>query len=50
LSPEPAAGFDGYRAEPQRPPPLLGQHTDEMFTGLGYTPTHIESVRKDGEI
>lgn len=33
-----------------RPPPWLGQHTDEVLSELGYTPVEIESFRASGVI
>jgi len=33
------------------PPPLLGQHTDEILTGvLGYSKQHVESLRQQGAV
>ena len=34
-----------------RPPPRLGQHTDEVLTSvLAMTPTEIEQLRRDGVV
>jgi crotonobetainyl-CoA:carnitine CoA-transferase CaiB-like acyl-CoA transferase len=33
------------------PPPLLGQHTDEILTGvLGYSKEQVESLRQHGAV
>ncbi len=32
------------------PPPLLGQHTDEILEALGYTADHIARLRREGAI
>jgi len=32
------------------PPPLLGQHTDEILQALGYTADHIARLRREGAI
>ncbi|MCS7039528.1 MAG: CoA transferase [Anaerolineae bacterium] len=32
------------------PPPLLGQHTDEILQALGYPPDHIARLRQEGAI
>ena len=34
----------------QSPPPQLGEHTDQILTELGYTPTEIESLKNAGAI
>ena len=34
----------------RRPPPLLGEHTDEVLADLGYTATEIAALREDGAI
>lgn len=34
----------------RRPPPLLGQHTDELLTELGYTAPEIERLRASGSV
>src|SRR5690606_7015992 len=42
--------FEHWRLQPRRPPPVLGRHTDEVLSELGYTSQQIESLRKDGVI
>ncbi len=32
------------------PPPLLGEHTDEVLTSLGYSPERIAELRKAGAV
>ncbi|RKN05971.1 CaiB/BaiF CoA transferase family protein [Streptomyces radicis] len=32
------------------PPPLLGEHTDAVLTGLGYTPEQIAGLRESGAV
>lgn len=32
------------------PPPVLGEHTDEILSGLGYTPADIEKLKNEGAI
>ena len=34
----------------RRPPPLLGQHNDEVLCELGYAPSEIERLRQEGVI
>lgn len=41
---------DGMRAERYGPPPLFGQHTDEVLASLGYTHDDIAKLRADGVI
>jgi crotonobetainyl-CoA:carnitine CoA-transferase CaiB-like acyl-CoA transferase len=33
-----------------RPPPLLGEHTEEILTETGYTPTEIAAFREEGVV
>ena len=35
-------------AKLRRPPPALGEHTDDVLTALGYSPTDIDMLRRDG--
>jgi crotonobetainyl-CoA:carnitine CoA-transferase CaiB-like acyl-CoA transferase len=37
---------DSYRL----PPPLLGQHTDQILAELGYAETEIEALHRDGAV
>jgi crotonobetainyl-CoA:carnitine CoA-transferase CaiB-like acyl-CoA transferase len=39
-----------YTATVRRPPPTLGQHTDEVLQELGYTTGDIEAMRQDGVV
>ncbi|MGD6980899.1 MULTISPECIES: CaiB/BaiF CoA transferase family protein [Citricoccus] len=41
---------DGVAVGPDAPPPLLGQHTEDVLTGLGYTTQEIASLRTGGII
>ncbi|MGZ5120154.1 MAG: CaiB/BaiF CoA transferase family protein [Burkholderiales bacterium] len=45
-------GFRLDREQPDvdRPPPLLGQDTDDLLQGAGYSPTQIEEFRRTGVI
>ena len=42
--------FRGYEPATRSAPPLLGQHTDEILTGLGYTNEEIRRLRTAGTI
>jgi crotonobetainyl-CoA:carnitine CoA-transferase CaiB-like acyl-CoA transferase len=43
--------FAGTPVGFRRPPPLLGQHTDEVLAGwIGLTSAEIAQLRKDGVI
>jgi crotonobetainyl-CoA:carnitine CoA-transferase CaiB-like acyl-CoA transferase len=35
---------------PERPPPLLGQHTDEVLDEIGYSHAQIAALRRDGVV
>ncbi|MCL4535251.1 MAG: CoA transferase [Bacteroidetes bacterium] len=34
----------------RRPPPMLGEHTDEILAAMGYDPAHIGALRADGVV
>jgi crotonobetainyl-CoA:carnitine CoA-transferase CaiB-like acyl-CoA transferase len=38
------------KASVKRPPPKLGQHTDEVLAEIGYEPETIAKLRKDGAV
>jgi crotonobetainyl-CoA:carnitine CoA-transferase CaiB-like acyl-CoA transferase len=40
----------GYRFSIRLPPPLLGQHTDEVLRGLGYSDKERASMRAAGVV
>jgi formyl-CoA transferase len=42
--------LSGTPGSVRRPPPLLGQHTDEVLTELGYSPDQIGGLRADGAV
>ena len=42
--------IDGDKAAIRRMPPLLGEHTEEVLRGTGYTPAEIESLRSESVI
>ena len=42
--------LDRSAADIQLPPPLLGEHTEEILSGLGYDPSRIEELREKGVI
>ena len=42
--------FDGSTTLPTRPTPLLGQHTSEVLTELGYTPDQISELYELGVV
>jgi crotonobetainyl-CoA:carnitine CoA-transferase CaiB-like acyl-CoA transferase len=58
--PHPAAGtvrlvaspmkFSATPVQYRRPPPLLGEHTEEILTELGLEPQEIVALRRDGAI
>ena len=41
---------DGARAAHRLPPPLLGQHTDEVLAELGCTPAEVAALRDSGAV
>ncbi|MBX9388285.1 CaiB/BaiF CoA transferase family protein [Streptomonospora nanhaiensis] len=41
---------DGAALGPGRPPPLLGEHTDEILREAGYGPADIDQLREAGAI
>jgi len=40
--------LDGARAGSERPPPALGQHTDEVVAALGLDPHELAQLKSDG--
>ncbi|MGC8838494.1 MAG: CoA transferase, partial [Anaerolineae bacterium] len=34
----------------RRPPPMLGEHTDEVLQEIGYTPEEIAALRTEGVV
>ncbi|WVN86791.1 uncharacterized protein L203_101963 [Cryptococcus depauperatus CBS 7841] len=46
----PAVTYDGIKPKLYRPPPYLGQHTDEVLGELGYTDEEIKEMRFEGTI
>jgi crotonobetainyl-CoA:carnitine CoA-transferase CaiB-like acyl-CoA transferase len=52
--PEPTVALplsiDGERVRHQRPPPRLGEHTDEILRELGYTDAELETLAAEGAI
>ena len=38
------------KASVKRPPPTLGQHTDEVLAEIGYQPDAIAKLRKSGAV
>jgi len=45
-----AIKMDGKNVKTETPPPALGQHTDEILQGLGYTADAITALREKGAI
>ena len=39
-----------YTATVRRPPPMLGEHTDEVLGELGYSAADIAAMRDDGAV
>jgi succinate--hydroxymethylglutarate CoA-transferase len=46
----PAMKFQGAKMGVRIKPPLLGEHTDEVLSGLGYTASDITKLRNSGVI
>lgn len=46
----PAATFKNRSNAIRREPPLLGQHTDEILTSLGYNTEDIKLLRSKGVV
>jgi crotonobetainyl-CoA:carnitine CoA-transferase CaiB-like acyl-CoA transferase len=40
----------GERGAARRPPPLLGQHTDDVLAELGYSPSEVAALRDRGVV
>jgi len=48
--PGPAIKFSESQRTSHLPPPLLGQHTEEILSELGYGPADQERLRREGAI
>ncbi|WVQ71728.1 hypothetical protein IAR50_001269 [Cryptococcus sp. DSM 104548] len=46
----PAVSYDGAKPKLYRPPPYLGQHTDEVLLELGYSQEEIQQLKADGAV
>ena len=45
-----AARINGAREDASKPPPALGEHTDQVLAGLGLAAADIAALRRDGII
>jgi len=41
---------DGERSAREDPPPLLGQHTDDVLAELGFGPEEVDKLRNSGVV
>ena len=48
--PAPAPRFGRTPAAVDRPAPGAGEHTDEVLTGLGYSPDAVAALREAGAV
>ncbi|KAK0525098.1 hypothetical protein OC834_005285 [Tilletia horrida] len=46
----PAVSYGGGKMPLSRPPPVLGQHNDEVLSELGYSAKQIEQLRASGAV
>lgn len=46
----PAVGLSQTPASVRRPPPALGEHTDEVLAELGHTPAEVAALRASGAV
>ena len=46
----PAVKFEGANMSVRRKPPTLGEHTDEVLSGLGFTGATIEELRRENVV
>lgn len=42
--------YDGQKCKMYRPPPYLGQHTEEVLGEIGYSAKEIEEIRSAGAV
>jgi crotonobetainyl-CoA:carnitine CoA-transferase CaiB-like acyl-CoA transferase len=40
--------FDGERTDSELPPPMLGQHTDEILASLGLSAADVAELKSEG--
>jgi alpha-methylacyl-CoA racemase len=48
--PAPAPRFSGTPAAVDRPPPEIGEHTDDVLAELGYDAAAVETLRRAGAV